>query len=76
MWRVPDVLIQRQGDWVSLCYREYIVLTPEQALTATRQMFAAMQPVSASGRWGAALVPSDHPVGHVGVPATDAFMFE
>ena len=32
------ILIQRQGDWVSACYREYISLPRDKALTATRDM--------------------------------------
>ena len=63
---VPAVLIQRQGDWASLCYREYISLSAEHSLAATKQMFAALQP---GANWGASLRPSEDPVGHVGAPA-------
>ena len=43
---VPDVLIQRKGDWLLLCYREYITVSVDQALTATHMMFTAMSDTS------------------------------
>ena len=63
---VPDVVIQRQGDWLSLCYREYITVSVEQALTATQMMFAAMTDVSKPHAWGASMIPSVDPEGYAG----------
>lgn len=60
---VPDILIQRQGDWQSSCYREYVTPSKAQALAATRQMFAAMPMQSSGLGWGpikAAVEPADH----------------
>jgi hypothetical protein len=57
---VPDVLIQRQGDWLSACYREYIVLSPEKALQATRQMFALMAQPTAGGGLREGFAPLDN----------------
>jgi hypothetical protein len=64
---VSDVLIQRQGDWASLCYREYITLSPESALRATRLMFRALPFPGFAETWGSSIVPSDSPAGHVGL---------
>ena len=36
---VQEALIQRQGDWQSAYYKEYIVLSRDKALEATRMMF-------------------------------------
>lgn len=64
---VPDILIQRQGDWRSTCYREYVVTSKAQALAATRQMFAALPMGALTGGVGpglgqvqAAVEPADH----------------
>jgi hypothetical protein len=35
---VPDTLIQRQRDWISCCYREYITLSREVSLSATHDV--------------------------------------
>lgn len=57
---VPDVLIQRQGDWLSSCYREYIVLAPEKALCATRMMLRLMSTPSASVGLQEGVAPADN----------------
>lgn len=66
---VPDILIQRQGDWRSTCYREYVTPSKTQAVAATRQMLAAL-PVAArgeipagAGNMVAAVEPADHVAG-------------
>ena len=35
---VPEALIQRQGDWKSACYKEYLELSREQHLACSRRM--------------------------------------
>lgn len=35
---VPDILIQRQGDWVSACYRECITMSRDRSMTTTSVM--------------------------------------
>ena len=67
---VSDILIQRQGDWRSLCYREYIVCPPETLLGASGGMLAAM---SGDPRtWGAGLLVAAEPAGHAGMSAVFA----
>ena len=66
---VPDILIQRQGDWVSACYREYITLTRDRALSATRAMLdLAKTHTDGVGR-AAHLVVADEPILHVDASA-------
>ena len=65
---VPDVLIQHQGDWRSMAYREYLTLPPAQALEATSAMFRLMQQPAQRGGFGAGLLqagvePMDNAVG-------------
>lgn len=63
---VPDVLIQRQGDWASLCYREYITISVDQSLLATRSMLQRLDdPVRGASVWGSAWRAADAPAGHV-----------
>eukprot|EP00892_Ulva_mutabilis_P009969 jgi/Ulvmu1/7344/UM036_0004.1 len=50
---VPDVLIQRQGDWQSMEYRKYLTLPAAKALGATRAMFHLMSQPAAEGGYGA-----------------------
>ena len=70
---VPDILIQRQGDWASMCYREYVAVSADDALVATQHMFAGMElRVSAPETWGAQLMASDDPLGHVGTGGAPA----
>ena len=35
---VPDILNQRQGDWESACYSEYIALSCDRAITTTQDV--------------------------------------
>lgn len=65
---VPDMLIQRQGDWRSLCYRSYIVCPPDVHLRATKAMLQNM--VGDSSKWGSALVPAAEPAAHAGLEGT------
>lgn len=65
---VPDVLIQHQGDWRSMAYREYLTLPPAKALEATRAMFRLMQQPVSQGGFGAGVLqaglqPVDNAVG-------------
>ena len=65
---VPDVLIQHQGDWRSMAYREYLTLSPAKALEATRAMFSLMQRPAGEGGFGAGVLqvglqPVDNAVG-------------
>ena len=46
---VPDILIQRLGDWMFLCYRAYITLSAETSLKATTRMFGSLLPVGPRG---------------------------
>jgi integrase len=62
---VPDMLIQRQGDWKSSCFRAYIVCSPDTHLQATRCMLRAM--VGDPATWGAGLVPAVGPLDHSGL---------
>ena len=39
---VPEILVQRQGDWLSAQYKEYIQLSKAQALACTMAMFRGM----------------------------------
>eukprot|EP00892_Ulva_mutabilis_P008876 jgi/Ulvmu1/6360/UM029_0068.1 len=65
---VPDVLIQRQCDWQSMRYREYLTLPAAKALEATRAMYSLMLQPSAEGGLGASVLqaglePMDNAVG-------------
>lgn len=74
---VPDILIQRQGDWASVCYREYITLSADQALSATSRMFSALSARNATpDSWGASLQPADAPVGHLGTAASAEWLLD
>eukprot|EP00892_Ulva_mutabilis_P002404 jgi/Ulvmu1/12164/UM085_0028.1 len=53
---VPDVLIQRQGDWQSMAYREFLTLPAAKALEATRAMFGLMLQPPAEGGLGASML--------------------
>eukprot|EP00892_Ulva_mutabilis_P007668 jgi/Ulvmu1/5273/UM022_0067.1 len=53
---VLDVLIQRQGDWQSMAYREYLTLPAAKALEATRAMFRLMSQPAAKGGFGASVL--------------------
>ena len=62
---VPEVLVQRQGDWRSGAYKEYIELSPERALSTTKSMFAQMGVTEFAwqgARMTAAEDPGDHQV--------------
>lgn len=56
---VSEVMVQRQGDWRSSAYKEYIELTREQALTTTRAMFAGMRPDELSWRHSVMVMAED-----------------
>jgi hypothetical protein len=63
---VPDVLIQQQRYWISCCYQEYIVLSLDVSLSATRDMLRCSAQQSAA----ACLAPrraAEAPVDHVNV---------
>jgi hypothetical protein len=66
---VPDILIQRQGDWKSACYRAYIVCPPETHLKATGGMLSTM--VGDPATWGAGLLPAVAPLDHAGLQVLD-----
>jgi integrase len=66
---VPDILIQRQGDWKSACYRAYIVCPPETHLKATQSMLSTM--VGDPTTWGAGLLPAVSPLDHTGLQVLD-----
>lgn len=66
---VPDMLIQRQGDWKSACFRAYIVCLPETYLKATGSMLSTMTGDPAT--WGAGLVPAVGPLDHSGLQVLD-----
>jgi hypothetical protein len=53
---VPEILVQRLGDWLSACYTEYIVLSREQALQATRLMLQGMD--MSRTEWQARTMPA------------------
>lgn len=59
MCGVPEVLVQRQGDWRSQQYREYIELSKATALACTAKMFEGM------GKFVEVMRASDEPAGHV-----------
>jgi hypothetical protein len=62
---VPEVLVQRQGDWRSGAYKEYIVLSREQALLTTDAMFKGMDVLRSewrSVRMALAVDPGEHTV--------------
>jgi hypothetical protein len=65
---VPDILIQRQGDWMSCCYREHITLSREVSLSATRDMLRCAAQQSAAARL-APMRAAEAPVDHVNVGA-------
>ena len=66
---VPDMLIQRQGDWKSTCYRAYIVCPPETHLKATQCMLSTM--VGDPSTWGAGLLPAVSPLDRAGLQVLD-----
>jgi hypothetical protein len=66
---VPDILIQRQGDWKSACFRAYIVCPPETHLKATESMLSTM--VGDPASWGAGLLPAVSPLDHTGLQVLD-----
>ena len=66
---IPDILIQRQGDWKSACYRAYIVCPPETHMKATRSMLSTM--VGDPNSWGAGLLPAVGPLDHAGLQVLD-----
>ena len=43
---VSEVLVQRQGDWRSNCYKEYIVLSQKDAMHATKSMLSGIDGVN------------------------------
>ena len=71
---VPDILIQRQGDWASSCYREYVNVSPIRALEATDRMLRALTGTPCAATWGSGLVPAANPFGHSSVAASAGFL--
>ena len=39
---VPEVLVQRQGGWLSACYKHYLEVPKELALSCVRRMLDAV----------------------------------
>lgn len=60
---VPDILIQRQGDWASMAYRMYIDLSTHALRQATRTMFDRLR--SGVIDQGSAFAVAVEPLGHV-----------
>lgn len=61
----PEVLVQRQGDWLSACYKAYIELSRSQTLRCTQCMFAGM-PAERATVWAHVAMPAAaSPSGHL-----------
>lgn len=60
---VPDILIQRQGDWASLAYRMYVDMSTESLRQTTSKMFANL--LSHAEGSNGAYPPAVAPLGHV-----------
>lgn len=68
---VAEVLVQRQGDWRSAAYKEYIELSRAQALSTTARMLAAMPVEDVTWQHAgmtAAVAPDEHVVTGMAVP--------
>lgn len=60
-----EILVQRQGDWLSACYKEYIELSKGQLLACTKIMFANL-PAALASKWQhERMQASATPAGHL-----------
>ena len=66
----PEVMVQRQGDWLSACYKEYIELSRGQTMQCTNCMLASMR-IDQMSVWASSIMPpAASPSGHL--PGVDA----
>lgn len=66
----PEVMVQRQGDWLSACYKAYIELTRSQTMQCTQCMFSGMA-MGQEMSWATVAMPAAaSPSGHL--PGGDA----